>query len=297
MSDQLELLAPAKINLFLELKAKRDDGFHELETVMSCVNLCDRLRFETREDDQILLRTAASEGLPLPKDNLIVKALASLQSSVEVRQGMDVFLEKRIPIQAGLGGASSNAATALMAGNRLWNLNLGLDQLMNLAAKLGSDVPFFVTGGAANCTGRGEIVEPINFLNGFPVLIAKPPIGLPTPQVFSNCSIPNNPRISAPLIAAFRSGNKIQIRQFMMNRLESAASSVTEWVVRLRNLFEEAGSFAHQLSGSGSCYFGLFSNTKLLRKAFARLLQKEPEIALYYCQTTGRLAHPISSME
>lgn len=297
MSNCLEILAPAKINLFLELKAKRDDGFHELETVMSCVNLSDRIQFQTRDDERIQLLDSAAKGLPSAKDNLIVKALELLQSTAKSPGGMDVKLEKRIPIQAGLGGASSDAASALLAGNQLWGLDLQLHQLMELAAELGSDVPFFVTGGTAKCSGRGEIVQPIKNINGFPVLIAKPPVGLSTPTVFSKCSIPNTPLSSAPLIAAFRNGNQYQIRQNMINRLETAASQVTDWVDHLKSVFEEVGSFAHQLSGSGSCYFGLFSNAKLLRKAFTRLLQREPELALYYCQTTGRLAHHFSSME
>lgn len=298
MSDRLEFSAPAKINLFLELKAKRDDGFHELETVMSCVNLCDQLQFQNRNDDQInLLASRFDSELPAPEENLVVKSIKLLRSTTGYDGGMDIRLEKRIPIQAGLGGASSDAATALLAGNQIWELGLDLTQLSELASQLGSDIPFFLTGGTAVCTGRGEIVKPINNVNSFPVLIAKPPVGLPTPEVFSHCTIPENPKRAASLIDAFQSGNKYLIRRRMMNRLEDAATAVTEWVQRLSNAFEDVGSFAHQLSGSGSCYFGLFGNTKLLRKAFARLLQREPEIALYYCQTAGRLAHHISSME
>ncbi len=292
------VFAPAKINLFLELIKKRDDGFHELETVMSCVNLCDRLQFWPQATSQISLREInAATGMPANEDNLIVRALQLLKAKTGCTKGMYIEIEKRIPIQAGLGGASSDAAAALTAGNRLWKLGLDTQQLLDLAAILGSDVPFFVTGGTAVCKGRGEIVTPIDNLNSFPILIAKPPVGLSTPHVFSNSSIANTPQSSAPLIDAFRMRNKNAICETMINRLEIAAAKVSDWGIRMDKAFQDMECVAHQLSGSGSCYFGLFSNSKLLRKAAAMLLQREPELALYYCQSIGRLAHQFPSME
>jgi 4-diphosphocytidyl-2-C-methyl-D-erythritol kinase len=292
MSLPLKFLAPAKLNLFLELKSKRPDGFHELETVMCCVNLCDHLTFKNRDDGQVYLRDVnVFEGLPPTGDNLITRALELLKSETNCQSGMQVELEKRIPIQAGLGGASSDAATALCAGNQIWNLGLGKEKLYELAAELGSDVPFFITGGTAVCKGRGEIVQPMGILFGYSVLIAKPPVGFSTPKIFSHCTIPSNPRSSDELIAALRAGDRNLIRSNMINRLEPAAAKVSDWVNRMSQAFEKVNCIAHQLSGSGSCYFGLFGNRKLLRKASAKLLQREPDVALYCCQAIGRLAH------
>lgn len=288
----LEILAPAKINLFLELIGKREDGFHELETVMCCVNLYDRLQFGCRSDSEVLLRESGRvQGMPDSKDNLIVKALQILQAKTGCSKGMEIEIEKGIPIQAGLGGASSDAAAALIAGNRLWELGLDSAQLLELSAELGSDVPFFIHGGMAICRGRGEIVSPIESVNRFPILIAKPPIGLSTPEVFSHCSIAETTQSCSPLLEALQMGNAKAIGESMINRLEEAAAKVSDWGIRMKEAFQKADCMAHQLSGSGSCYFGLFGNSKLLRKASAKLLQREPELALYYCQSIGRLAH------
>ena len=173
--NQFEIIAPAKINLFLEIHGKRHDGFHELETVMSTVNLYDRLRFRLRGDDQIRLSIAnrhsrdfGSVHIPDDDRNLVVKALKLLRSRSSAPSnhalGCDVTLFKKIPAEAGLGGASSNAAAALIAGNQFWDLGFSRNQLEGMAAELGSDVPFFLSGGAAICRGRGEKVTPLRWM-------------------------------------------------------------------------------------------------------------------------------------
>ena len=292
MKPHLELLAPAKINLFLELDSKRPDGFHELETVMACVNLYDRLSFAVRDDHEIHL--SVGEGslgeLPPVNDNLVTKALRLLQQRYSVTQGMNVCLTKRIPSQAGLGGASSDTATALAAANKLWGICLPLDELAKIGAELGSDVPFFIYGGTARCTGRGEKVNSIESLMSYPVLIAKPPVGLSTPEVFQYCEIPSGKSSSEPLLIAILRRNNSAVRRGMLNRLQPAANKVTEWTQKLSYLFEGLGCVSHQLSGSGSCYFGLFHNWNLLRNAAGRLLQRSPNLALYSCQAIGPLA-------
>lgn len=297
MNNWLELLAPAKINLFLELTGKRPDGFHELETVMSCVNLFDRIQFRTRDDGLIKLivdDSGTNGSVPDDEENLIVKALSLLRSTKQVDKGMDVKLTKRIPSQAGLGGGSSDAATAILAGNRLWKLHFGKEDLVELAAKIGSDVPFFLYGGTAKCLGRGEIIRPLNAVNSYYVLIAKPPMGLSTAEVFSKCQIPDSPRSSEKLISALLHRDNARLKQVMSNRLEEAAEEVTDWIHRLRTAFSKLPCVAHQLSGSGSCYFGLFSNQKLVRNAGSRLLQRVPKVEVYYGRTAGRLAQHFS---
>lgn len=296
MSSHLELLAPAKINLFLELVSKRADGFHELETVMTCVNLYDRLTFSVRDDHEIRLTVGPGSlgELPPAKDNLITKSLRLLQQKCSVTRGMDVCLTKRIPSQAGLGGASSDAATALAAANRLWEIGLPLEELASIAGELGSDVPFFIYGGMGKCTGRGENVNPIESLMSYPILIAKPPMGLSTPEVFQYCEIPRSKTSSETLMEAIAQRNNPAIRRGMINRLQPAANKLTEWISRLSHLFEGLNCVSHQLSGSGSCYFGLFNNWTLLRKAWGQLLQRSPDLKLYSCQAIGPLAQNYS---
>ena len=299
MKPQLELLAPAKLNLFLELKSRRPDGFHELETVMASVNLYDRLAFSVREDRSI--RLSSEERLPgeLPpaKDNLVTKALVSLQQRFAISSGMDVRLTKRIPSQAGLGGASSDAATALVAGIKLWGINASFNELSGIAAELGSDVPFFLHGGIALCTGRGEIVQPIESLLPYPVLIAKPPTGLSTPEVFRHCEVPQKKMTSDFLLDAIARRDTRLLKRSMLNRLQPAAKKITDWVERIAQAFDQLNCVSHQLSGSGSCYFGLFNTWKLLRNASARLLQRLPDLTLYSCKAVGPLLHNSKFLE
>jgi len=166
----MQISAPAKVNLYLELLGKRSDGFHELETIMTTVSLFDQLSFTANSTGQLELSIHMPESLnhqsaiataaePIPTDerNLVIKSLLLLrrlknETDADVR-GMDVRLIKRIPSSAGLGGASSNAAAALIAGNALWNLNLSPERLHESAAEIGSDVPFFLEGGMASRVG------------------------------------------------------------------------------------------------------------------------------------------------
>ena len=262
----LTLPAPAKVNLFFELTSKREDGYHNVETLMVPLSLSDRLTFALREDGQIHLRLAASAfpqddvlgPVPTDKSNLVCKAAEVLQTRHQVKKGCDIFLCKRIPSAAGLGGGSSDAATALLGLNMLWGLGLDRATLMQHAAALGSDVAFFLQPGPAICTGRGEIVHSLRESYGWPVVIVKPPFGLSTKEVYGRCQAPPAPKSGAAAVAALKQDRLAQLGAVLFNRLEQAASSLTDWIDRLRKAFEKAGCRWHQLSGSGSAYFGLF---------------------------------------
>src|SRR5262249_968079 len=152
--------APAKVNLFLEVLGKRPDGYHDLEPLMVAVDVTDTLEFWPDESGALTL-TCDAPGLTTGPDNLVLRAAESLKRQVNHRGGAAIHLAKRIPIQAGLAGGSSDAATTLKALNRLWNLGLTDTELARVGAEIGSDVAFFFASGAAWCTGRGEKVEPI----------------------------------------------------------------------------------------------------------------------------------------
>src|SRR5438874_4139070 len=154
-SATLILRAPAKVNLFLEVVGKRADGFHAVNTLMVAVSLVDTLEFASA-DDGLLDLTCSDPALSVGPENLVVRAANVLRRHTGSRAGAAICLTKRIPMQAGLGGGSSDAAATLVGLNRLWGLNLGADVLTTLAASLGSDVAFFLDGPAAWCTGRGE---------------------------------------------------------------------------------------------------------------------------------------------
>src|SRR3954465_3364183 len=154
----LEKLSPCKVNLVLNILSKRSDGFHELETVMHPVGLCDRLTFSRAASVEL---TCDNAELPCDSRNLVHKAATAFLQEAALREGVRIRLEKKIPMAAGLGGGSGNAAVTLLALNELFARPLAEDQLLKIAASLGSDVPFFLWGKPALATGRGEKVEPL----------------------------------------------------------------------------------------------------------------------------------------
>jgi 4-diphosphocytidyl-2-C-methyl-D-erythritol kinase len=181
----MQLHAPAKINLSLEIKGRREDGFHEIETLMAPLSLADRLTIERTDDREGVDFSCDDVSLPNGEENLVVRAAKLFQKSAKIRGGVKISLEKKIPHGAGLGGGSSDAATTLLGLNELFATRLGKKALMELAAQLGSDVPFFIAQSAAICRGRGEIVSPAKLPSALRLLLVKPDFGVPTPSAYA----------------------------------------------------------------------------------------------------------------
>lgn len=176
-------LAPAKINLTLRVLRRREDGFHEIETLMAPLSIFDTLEFELRDSGGLVF-TCSDPSLPTDRSNLVVKAVQEFCTSLGFQPHMRVHLTKEIPHGAGLGGGSSDAATTLVALDRLFRTELPHPELLRMAADLGSDVPFFLAHSAAWCRGRGEIVEAAPLKESIPVMLIKPPFGVPTPWAY-----------------------------------------------------------------------------------------------------------------
>ncbi|XHR30695.1 MAG: 4-(cytidine 5'-diphospho)-2-C-methyl-D-erythritol kinase [Chthoniobacteraceae bacterium] len=174
--------APAKINLSLAIKGKRPDGFHEIESLMVPLTLADTLSLEKAPG---LTFTCSDPSLPCDDSNLVFRAARRFFETLHTAPSIRIHLEKAIPHGAGLGGGSSDAANTLLALNELFAAPLAPETIHALAAELGSDVPFFLAGGAAFCRGRGEIVEPVAFSQKIPLLLIKPAFGVPTPWAYS----------------------------------------------------------------------------------------------------------------
>jgi 4-diphosphocytidyl-2-C-methyl-D-erythritol kinase len=181
----MQLYAPAKINLSLEIKGRREDGFHEIETLMAPISLSDRLTIERGQTPGGLKFSCDDSSLPDGEGNLVVQAVKLFRKATEMEAGIEIALEKKIPHGAGLGGGSSDAATTLLGLNELFETRLSEKDLLELAAQIGSDVPFFVLGSAATCRGRGEIVEPATLPTNLSLLLVKPDFGVPTPWAYS----------------------------------------------------------------------------------------------------------------
>lgn len=284
---RVELQTPAKVNLFLEILGKRPDGYHEIETLLAAISLGDTLVLTSRSDGEIgvdcqwasglnprpsgMPKPASADNSPLgdlppPEKNIVWRAIHLLQQRSATGLGAEIRLVKRIPSAAGLGGASSNAAAALVAANQAWRLNWSREQLGELAAELGSDVPFFLRGGLAMARGRGEHLQPIAFrrLN---LVVVRPPVGLSTPAVYKACQPTREPQSSVALQEALRRGNPCEIGRHLYNGLESPAASLTPWIRRLAREFAQVGTCGHIMSGSGSSYFGLFGSARQARRA------------------------------
>lgn len=180
----MQLYAPAKINLSLEIKGRREDGFHEIETLMAPISLSDRLTIELGKSSGGVQFSCDDSSLSNGADNLVVRAAELFRKAAKIEAGVEIALEKKIPHGAGLGGGSSDAATTLLGLNELFETRLDRTALMGLAVQIGSDVPFFILGSAAKCRGRGEIVEPAKLPMNFNLLLVKPEFGVPTPRAY-----------------------------------------------------------------------------------------------------------------
>lgn len=295
--------APAKLNLFLEIFSRRSDGYHELETLMVAINIYDTLVFTPRSGREVHLscgwspglesrrcaaRGAASpwEAIPHGGDNLVLKAIERLREHAGVEMAATINLGKRIPAAAGLGGASSDAAAALAAANAAWNLNWPVERLAEVAAELGSDIPFFLYGGAAVCRGRGEKIEPLGAMPRLDVVVVRPPAGLSTADVYRQCRPADPPRRADEVTQAWQQGRHAWLGRLLHNRLQPAAEQLSPWIARLKQLFQRLDVLGHQMSGSGSSYFALCRNARHARLIAGRL--RMLGVGAVYCAASER---------
>ena len=260
-----ELQAPAKLNLFLEVHGKRADGYHDLETVMVTLDWHDTLVFTPVQSGELRLDIELAGPGPWPhlstaSDNLIIKAAELLRRETGCPLGARIRLYKRIPMEAGLAGGSSDAAATLKGLNQLWKLGFSLAELRELGACLGSDVPFFLAGSsAAICRGRGEILEPLSLGTRLHWLIVKPDAGLSTALVFRNTRLEGEIQSLSPFLKALETGSFTGLARNFHNRLLTPAMELCPEVARIREVFQKLPVLGHTLSGSGTSYFGLCS--------------------------------------
>ena len=287
---------PAKLNLFLEILGKRDDGFHELETLMITVSLYDTLVFTEEESEEVTLhchdtgfssprhvgagsalRQNATEGtagcmdVPDGRDNLAMRAAELLRSKTGCRRGIHIDLYKRIPVAAGLAGGSSDAAAALFALNRVWQLGLSRRELQEIASEIGSDVSFFLNPqSAAICRGRGEIIEPLSLPDRLHFVIAKPPSGLSTADVFRHYRTQDSTRGVGSLVDSLGRGDLQAAGQRLWNSLQSPAEELNPDVRRLKADFSSQNYMGYLMSGSGTAFFGVCRHRREARTVAAR---------------------------
>ncbi len=255
--------APAKLNLFLHVTGRRADGYHTLQTAFRLIDLADTLRFTARDDGKVTLR----RPLPgvAPEHDLCVRAAALLKQATAHGAGVEIDLDKRIPMGGGLGGGSSDAATTLIVLNHLWRLGLKRAELQQLALKLGADVPVFVFGANAFAEGVGEQLIPLALPAAW-YLVLVPPVAVPTAAVFAE---PELTRDAKPIrITAFFDGLK---QRALRNDLEPVVSKRYPEVAHHLAWLKQHGEA--RMSGSGACVYAEFSTESAARAAYAQLPQ------------------------
>jgi 4-diphosphocytidyl-2-C-methyl-D-erythritol kinase len=242
----LSLLSPAKLNLFLHITGRRSDGYHNLQTLFQLLDYGDTLHFESSDDNAIEL-TPELPGVPTA-DNLIARAAQLLQQASGCQRGARIALEKRLPLGGGIGGGSSNAATTLLALNRLWQLNMSLENLVELGLRLGADVPVFVRGHSAWAEGIGERLEPVA-TSARNYLILVPPCQVSTARIFSHEALTRN---SSPItIAAFlREGGRNDCEP-VVRKLYPEVAFALDWLSNFGPT---------RMTGTGACVFASFAD-------------------------------------
>jgi 4-diphosphocytidyl-2-C-methyl-D-erythritol kinase len=273
--------APAKLNLFLHVIGRRADGYHNLQTAFRLIDLADTLRFTARADGNVMLRRPLA-GVP-PEQDLCLRAAVLLKQATGHQGGVEIELDKRIPMGGGLGGGSSDAGTTLVVLNHLWRLGMKRGELQQLALKLGTDVPVFVFGENAFAEGVGEQLTPL-VLPAAWYLVLVPPVQVPTAAVFA---APELTREAKPIrITAFFDGLK---QRALRNDLEPVVSKRYPEVARHLAWLKQHGEA--RMSGSGACVYAEFSTASAAQAAHAQL-----QLAMRGIVARGLERHPLHEL-
>jgi 4-diphosphocytidyl-2-C-methyl-D-erythritol kinase len=261
--------APAKINLSLDVLHKRADGYHEVEMVMTMVDLADRLEFTELSRDSIII-TSQVGFIPLDDKNLAFQAARIIKERFGISRGVYIHLDKHIPVAAGLAGGSSDAAAALRGLNRLWGLHLPIEELQSIGEEIGSDVPFCVAGGTAVARGRGEKLQPIQAPPQCWVILAKPPIHVSTSDVYGRLrasAIEKHPD-TGRLLTAIRNQDFNGMCASIGNVLEEVTLGIHPQVKRIKEAMVKLGADGVLMSGSGPTVFGLVSKQSKVHRIY-----------------------------
>ncbi len=268
----ISVKAPAKINLTLDVLAKRPDGYHEVEMVMTTVDLADRVDLTLRADQDIRLECSAS-FVPDDSRNHAYKAAMILQERFNVEKGVSIYIDKQIPVSAGLAGGSSDGAATLRGLNKLWNLGLSLDQLALIGEEIGSDVPFCVYGGTALARGRGERLTPLVTPPSCWVVMAKPPIGVSTADVYGNLAvdqIQKHPSTNE-MVRAIETQDFSMMCRSLGNVLEEVTLQRYPQVRQIKELMLSSGADGVLMSGSGPTVYALLQKEAKVHRIYNAL--------------------------
>lgn len=294
----MKFLSPAKINLYLKVICRRTDGYHSLETLFERVSLCDEITISAVKGN---IRFSCSDpALPKDSTNLAYRAALLLRNRFNVRNGARIHLKKRIPVAAGLGGGSSNAATVLLGLNKVWRLKLSQQTLLELAAELGSDVPFFILNTSfALAESRGEklcVYKPAERAKIWHCLV-KPPFGISTKEAYGALKAPICPKSrkssdsltlqkanAKMLLHSIHEGRSNDLSKLLTNSLEVIQNNRVATILKIKEKLIQCGAIGSLMSGSGSTVFGIFRTRKEAQQA-ARFFQKKKDWRVFIAST------------
>ena len=285
--ESLRLAAHAKINLALYVPGKRPDGFHEVEMIMQSVGLHDTVEITLRDAGIIL--DCDRKDLPCNLDNLAYRAAELLRQECGVKQGVHIRLSKRIPLAAGLAGGSADAAAVLKGLNFLWKLGLSRTELEELAARLGSDVPFCLWGGTALATGRGEVLTPLADFAGYGVVLANPPLQVSTAWVYGNFrpeAVLKHPDIR-PMLDAIERNDFDSVAGSLENMLETVTIPAHPRIAEIKKTFSDAGASGVLMSGSGPTVFALMPDRESAGQLAGRM-SLAADVSIIVTETVAR---------
>lgn len=269
----INLKAYAKVNLGLDVIRKREDGYHDVKMIMQSVNLYDCIRAEDIEDGIEISSNVSF--VPNDESNLMYKAAKLLMDEFDIKRGIKLYLEKNIPVAAGMAGGSTDAAAVLKACNELFNLGLTQEELMERGVKIGADVPYCIMGGTALSEGIGEVLTKIEGIPMCNILIAKPSIGVSTKYVYENLhanELTYHPDIDG-MIECINAHDLYGIADKMENVLETVTVKKYPEIDRIKQFMKDNGALNSIMSGSGPTVFGLFDDEEIAKNAYEGIIK------------------------
>lgn len=270
-----------KINLALDVLYKREDNYHEINTIMQEISLRDRLTF-TDEKEDIIIESDDKE-MPLDSTNLVYQAWEKMKSTYGINRGLRVKIEKNIPIAAGLAGGSSNCAATLKAINQIWDLKVSQKELMTIGKSLGADIPFCILGGTVQAKGIGEDLTTLRPFKDRLILLANPGFGISTEYAYKQVDLNANYYDIDTIVKSIEEDNTYQVASKLKNKLEESIIKEHPIIDEIKTIMIQNGALGSLMSGSGPTVFGIFDNQEKLETAKTKLSQSIEKV--YSCKT------------
>lgn len=281
--------AMAKINLGLDVLRRRDDGYHEVKMIMQTINLFDKISLEVIDEPSIIVKTNLS-FLPNDENNLAYKAAKLLMDEFQVKKGLSIYIDKHIPVAAGMAGGSTDAATVLFGTNKIFHLGLSLEELMARGVKIGADVPYCIMRGTALSEGIGEKLTELPPAPKCKVLICKPPINVSTKFVYENLhanTLTYHPDIDG-MVEAIKKDDLYGVCERMGNVLETVTVKEYPIIEEIKTFMKDNGAVNSLMSGSGPTVFGIFDDEKKAENACIELRKKGISKQVFLCDLYNR---------